>query len=277
MTAQHRKLFVTKASGATEPFSAGKLLYSLKVAGASPKRANEIVEEVRLRLKSGVHTRDIHRMALEFLEGGASSLPARYNLKQALLELGPTGHPFETFVGHVFVSLGYRTQIRQMIRGRCVAHEVDVVARKGNEHIVVEVKFHNHPGFKTDVKTVLYVKARFDDIVAGSARRPHVHQIWLVTNTKFTSEAVTYALCSGIQLLGWNYPVSGSLQRLAEDAGLIPITALTTLSAKNKQQLLSEGTVLCRQLSSERPLSGLSISSAQRQAILREAEAVMRH
>jgi len=248
MKKTRNKPFVIKASGRSEPFSKFKLARSLKRAGAGPKTAERIVVQVAGNLQGGEKTRDIHRLALGLLEKQGDPVAARYNLKEALAELGPTGYPFETFLAHMFKSLGYSAQTRQVLAGRCVTHEVDVVGRRGNDHIIVEAKFHNSAGFKTDVKVALYVKARFDDILAGPARKPHLHKAWLVTNTKFTTQAIKYAECAGLKLLGWNYPINNSLQKIVESAGLVPLTALTGLSHSQKRQLLADNIVLCRDL-----------------------------
>ena len=43
-------------------------------------------------------------------------------------------------------------------------HEVDVVAKKDNMVFFLECKYHNHRGTYSDIKTALYVHARFVDI-----------------------------------------------------------------------------------------------------------------
>jgi len=68
---------------------------------------------------------------------------------------------------------------------------VDVVVRQNGAILYVEAKFHNAAGFKTDLKTVLYVKARLDDIRAArkNAGAQEPMRGMVVTNTKFTSVA----------------------------------------------------------------------------------------
>src|SRR6185436_13429232 len=99
--------------------------------------------------------------------------------------------------------------------GKCVPHEVDLYAshREQNTFLAAELKYHNDPGYKTDLKVALYVKSRFEDIFTCDPKKQvcPIDRGLLVTNTKFTSEAITYAECSGMELLGWGYPTDGTL------------------------------------------------------------------
>ena len=136
----------------------------------------------------------------------------------------------------------------QIVKGVCVEHEVDVLMIKGGETICVEAKFHNTPGFKTDLKVALYVKARIDDIAARPRPGGGTLRGMIVTNTKFSSQAVIYGQCQNMELLSWEEPQGKSLHERIEKTHLYPITALTTLSRQEKSALLAERVVLCRRL-----------------------------
>ena len=137
-----------------------------------------------------------------------------------------------------------------MAEGWCVRHELDVVAVKGEEHFMIECKFHKRMGLKTNVKVALYIKARFDDMHKqweNDKNHGHdFHQAWIVTNTRFTSEAIKFANCTNINLLGWSYPNSESLPELITRLGVYPVTVLSGLNQKQKKLFLSKGLVLCR-------------------------------
>ena len=272
---RNKKILVKKYNGKYEPFSEFKLERSLKRVGSSPKVAKEIVKIIKVGLRDGTRTSQIHDQALNLLSQKRAPLSARYNLKQALLALGPSGHTFENFIGEFLKAKGYSVELRQMVMGKCVMHEVDVVARKGQEHVLVEAKFHNHPGFKTDIKTALYVKARFDDIVKSKLRKPHFHKAILITNTKFTQDAIAYAECEGLELIGWNYPAKGSLQEIIETSGLLPVTSLSSLSLVQQRDLLKNGFVLCHDLVNN-PMSMkiINATNLQENIILDEASKV---
>jgi len=75
-----------------------------------------------------------------------------------------------------------------------------------------------------------------------------VHEGWLITNTKLTSDAIEYANCSGLTVIGWDYPEKGNLQDLILETGVHPLTFLSTLTQGDKNSLLEKGIVMCREL-----------------------------
>ncbi|MGS0527278.1 hypothetical protein ACU8V7_21050 [Zobellia nedashkovskayae] len=44
--------------------------------------------------------------------------------------MGPTGFPFERFIGALLTYSGYETKVGIVMDGICVTHEIDVVAEK---------------------------------------------------------------------------------------------------------------------------------------------------
>lgn len=246
-----RVLYVTKADGTSEPFREEKVIASLVRAGASREDASAIAARIIGRMKSGQTTSAIYAAAFAELRKAARPIAARYSLRRALHDLGPTGFPFEDFVGELFRAEGYRVEVRKTLSGACVPHEVDVFATREDRCMIAELKFHNRPGFKTDVKTALYVEARYHDIKSGAgACTIDAHA--LVTNTKFTDQAIAYGECVGLTLISFSYPRGGSLLDLMDKHRLYPVTALTTLTNAEKARLLESGTVAARTLT-ERP------------------------
>ncbi|MEK7509093.1 MAG: ATP cone domain-containing protein [Patescibacteria group bacterium] len=245
-------ILITKASGEREPFSEMKLRRSLQRVGANPALIETIAARIESELKEGMKTSDIYRMAFALLRKKERPVAARYSLKNALMELGPTGRPFERFVGELLKSEGFETQIARIVQGVCVKHEVDVVGTKSDRHIMVECKFHNRPGLRSDVKIALYVQARFEDIEREWKKRPEhgekFHEVWLVTNTKLTSDATDYAKCVGMTAIGWSYPHGDGLETRIDKHGLHPITCLTSLSGSQKRQLVERDIILCVEL-----------------------------
>ncbi|MEK7565720.1 MAG: restriction endonuclease [Patescibacteria group bacterium] len=237
-------IFITKASGEKVPFNENKVLGSIKRAGISPELFDQVLSHVKSILYDGITTREIHDHIVEFL--GPRGL--KYSLKKAIMELGPSGYPFEKFIAEILCHQGYETITGQIVKGRCVSHEIDVIAQKDKEKIMIECKFHNLPGTRVDVKVALYVKGRFEDV------QGEFTQGWLITNTKFTTDAIDYAKCSGLKLIGWGYPETDNLQYWVENSNLYPVTILTTLSPNQKQQLLSQNIVLCKDLAAQKNL-----------------------
>lgn len=247
-----KEILVTKASGETEPFSDAKLRRSLKRVNVPSATIEKIVEHVQKELKPGIPTSQIYRHAFSLLRKQEHPIAARYALKQAIRELGPSGHPFEKIIGALLASEGFSVEVGQTVQGVCVTHEVDVIAQKGNQHIMVECKFHNQSGIKSDVKISLYIQARFQDVEKSWKQNPthteKFHEAWLVTNTKLTSDAIRYAECVGMKAIGWNYPENESLEIRIDRSGVHPVTCLTTLTSSQKQQLIQKTVILCKDL-----------------------------
>lgn len=265
-------LQVVKASGEKEPFSEEKVRVSIRRAGIPKELQEQVLDHVKSKLYENIKTSEIYHHIVEFL--GTSKAPftkSKYSLKQAIMDLGPTGYPFEDFVAEILKTKGYQTQVRVVLAGKCVTHEIDVIAIKNSEKAIIEVKFHNMPGTKTGIHEALYTKARFNDVV----EKNDFNQAWLVTNTKISQDAITYAVCMGMKVVSWNYPEGESLRDLIENARLHPITALATLSQSQKQDLLENHVVLCKNIC-EQPavLDQLGISEDLKSNIISEAKFV---
>ncbi len=273
------QILVTKETGEVEIFDPRKLVLSLHKAGAGDAQSNEILAHIQGELVNGMTTNDIYRHAFDLLRSSAKNVAARYSMKRAIAELGPNGFPFEKYVAEIFKTKGYESVTDQIVQGNCVEHEVDVVAWKGDELIMIEAKFHNEPGIKSDLKVALYIQARYQDlkdqIFEYGGKKRKLTQWHLVTNTKFTDHAVRYASCQGLSLIGWNYPSKGNLEDLVNEAGLHPLTSLLSLSVSDKRILLGRGNVLCKEVTEEMLLAG-GIDKDKIPSIIEEANAVCR-
>ncbi|MGH7204447.1 MAG: restriction endonuclease [Candidatus Levyibacteriota bacterium] len=238
-------IHVLKADRTREPFSEQKVMDSIKRARIPHSLRGEVLTHVKSKLYEGISTQEIYQHILEFL--GQSPRPyikSRYSLKESIMQLGPTGYPFEDFIARLLESQGYTTRVRQILSGKCVTHEVDVIAEKNGRSAMIEAKFHNSPGIRSEVHVALYTHARFEDVKI----RNHVDEAWLITNTKTTIDANTYALCSGMKVMSWDYPYGASLRDWIEESRLHPITMLTTLSQSQKMTLLDNHIVLCKEI-----------------------------
>ena len=265
------KIIVTKASGEQVPFSVSKLKSSLKKSGAGSKAINEVVEDLKDLLYDGISTKIIYKKAFDLLKQKSTTYAARYKLKTAIFELGPTGYPFEKYLGEILKFNGYTVKVNTPVKGKCITHEVDVVAEKDNKKILIECKFHNERGDNSDVKVPLYVQARFDDIKNGSKGGGNDIQGWLVTNTRFTSDAEKYGGCVGLKLIGWDSPGKESLSQMIDKSGLYPITSLSTITNYEKQGILDRDIVLCRELGDNPEiLADLAIPNVRAKRVMQE-------
>ena len=272
-------MFIIKASGEKELFDEAKLRKSLERTFAVPSEIEHVIAHITDELEDGMTTDHIYRHAFSILkEMKNPQAMRRYSLRRALIDLGPTGFPFEKFLGEIFKSRGYEIALDQTVLGRCVPHEIDVVAYNENKLIMVEAKFHNRVGEKSDLKVALYVKARFDDLAEQNfnyGKNRLLDEGWLMTNTKFTGNAIKYGECAGLRMVGWNYPAKGSVRDLIEDAKLHPVTCLSNISTAERELLLNNGVVLCKQvISNHSELLRLGISEKKAGAIAAEAKEI---
>ena len=272
---QNDGIIITKSSGDKVKFSLNKLRSSLKRTGADRETIDQIIDKVRDELYQGISTKEIYNRAFALLKKKKSHFASKYKLKKAIYELGPTGFPFERFVGSVLKYSGYNVKIGEVLQGKCVTHEIDVVAHKGNETTIIECKFHGEQGINCNVKVPLYINSRYQDVKIHWNTNPKngttLTKAWVVTNTRFTEDAIQYSKCCGLFLLSWDYPENNGLKDRIDRLGLYPITVSTLLSNREKQFLLSRNVVLCRELIHDKfYLDHLGISDARKEKILTE-------
>ena len=242
--------WVKKASGEVVEFDVSKLKQSLFNSGASEELIEKISNTICQNLTETTSTRSIYKKAYQILRSSSSKLAGKYKLKTAILELGPSGYPFEHFVGQLLAYQGYDVEVGIDIQGKCLTHEVDIFAHNSEHVIVGECKHHGNPGYKSDIKVPLYVHSRYHDIIGGlKANGEHRDtECWIITNTRFTSDSEQYGNCYGLKLIAWDFPKKGNLRERVELSGLYPITCLFSLTKREKQILMDEDIVLCRQL-----------------------------
>lgn len=266
---------IVKSSGEKMEFSLDKLRNSLMRSGADDVLVNQISDQVRDELYQGISTKEIYNRAFALLKKSKSVFASKYKLKKAIYELGPTGFPFERFVAALLQYSGYSTEVGKMVNGICVTHEIDVCAEKNNKVNVIECKFHSEEGRNCNVKVPLYIHSRYRDIKGhwdNKKDNPKELDVgWVVTNTRFTSDAVAYGNCAGLYLLSWDFPAENGLKDRIDRLGLYPITVSTLLTDKEKQFLLGRNIVLCQQLIKERFfLDHLGISPNRKKQIWNE-------
>ena len=277
----NNEIDVIKSSGEKAKFSLDRLSVSLSKSGADRHTINDIIEKVQRELYDGISTKEIYNRAYALLKKKGSYLASKYKLKKAIYELGPTGYPFERFIGAILKYSGYETRVSEVMQGQCVTHEIDVVAKKNDSTTVIECKFHSEEGRNCNVKVPLYIASRFKDVKALWDSKPHDTKLdagWVVTNTRFTEDALQYGRCIGLYLLSWDYPKNDGLRDRIDRLGLYPITTSTLLTNREKQFLLNRDVVLCRDLIDDVFfLDHLGISEPRKNRILKELKMLCQH
>lgn len=269
---------ITKADGNIEEFKPQKLVISLRKAGAKSSEIDRILRSIESNLKDGMKTQAIYQHAFQMLQESAEPIAAKYSLRRAVFGLGPTGFPFEDFLGKIFEAEGYKTKRRLMLRGKCATHEVDLAAYSPAHSFIAEAKFHMRPGITSDLQVAMYSYARYLDLASARICKGDtcgIIDLYVITNTKFSQAAIDYARCVGINLLSWDYPKKTSLHDRIEKLGVYPITVITRLSSAQKQQLLLGGIILCSDiLRKPQTLQSLGLSGARINAVLSEVQSL---
>lgn len=248
---------IKKENNEIKEFDIEKFRRSITRPGTSPALIEELVEKVQKNASQFKSSDDIFSYAFELLKEKEPYAAIKYNLKRAILEFGPTGFPFEKFVAEIFKAQGYQTKTNQIVKGWCVDHEIDLIVEKGNEQFMIECKFHNELGYRTHVQVPLYTEARFHDIKKTWTPDNPKHKLmhtWIVTNTSFTYEALKYSNCIGIKLTSWDYPQTENLAHLIVKFNLYPVTALTSLTHKQKSLCIQEGFILAKDIEKNIPI-----------------------
>ena len=271
--------FVRKANGETELFSSEKLERSLKRSGADSEAISEIMKIVTSTLYDGITTGKIYNLAYSQLKKRKNTHVFKYKLKQAIMELGPTGHPFESFIGKIMEIQGYRTEVALTVDGFCVTHEVDVIATKDSIQYIVECKYGKSSDKTVNVQVPLYVKSRVDDIIRKREKikeyEGFIFHGMVATNTRFSPDSISYAECSGLYLLGWDYPAGNGLKDIIDREKIYPITILSSLNHAQKQMLLDTGTVICRQIIKDpKILESLDLNLSKKDRVISELNSV---
>lgn len=274
-----QSIWIEKGDGEKELFNEEKLINSLKKNNVSDKDIHKILLEVNETIHPNISSNQIFKTAYSVLKEIKKDAAIRYSLRRSVLDMGPTGFPFEILLGKVFQKKGYNVQIGHTLQGSCIDHEIDVMAYNKTELIFVEAKFHNDLRTKSDTKTALYVKARYDDLkslkfnIESKDLKPT--DMFIVTNTKFTHNAIKYANCVGLKLVSWNYPEQGNLYSMIEDYNIFPVTVLDSLTQKQKKFLISKKIVDCIELKENiQELKNFNFSEKKINQVLQEVETV---
>ncbi len=270
---------IIKYNGEREKFSLDKLRDSLNRTGADENIIEQVIKKVRDELYQGITTKEIYNRSFSLLKKKKRYLASKYKLKKAIYELGPTGFPFERFIGAVLKYSGFKTEVGKTLKGKCVSHEIDVIAHKNGDTTIIECKFHSSQGLKCNVKVPLYINSRYQDVKKCWNSNPKngttLTEGWVVTNTQFTQDAIAYGKCCGLYLLSWDYPKNDSLKDRIDRLGLYPITVSTLLTKREKLFLLERNVVLCRELVRDYfYLDHLGVSETRKEKILNEVKAL---
>lgn len=242
---------VVKFSGEIVDFNKDKLEKSLLKSGATLEQVQNVLLQIEPVLYDGIRTKEIYKTAFQFLKEEANSCAARYNLRYGLELLGTDGFYFEKFMSHVFKAEGYEVIMNLILEGKCVTHEIDILIKKENQISMVECKFHSSREGVSDVKVPMYILSRFNDL--KKLKHPVFNSVIInhciiVTNTRFSEDALKFANCNELEMLSWNYPNKNGLKSRVEKHKIYPVTCLSTITEDEKIRLLENEVIVISQI-----------------------------
>jgi len=248
-------MYVINSRGEQELFSAQKIERSARRVGASLKLAREIAKEVERKIYNGIPTLEVFKEVKNLLNQAQPIFSLKFNLKQAMKELGPDGFGFEKYVAALLKEAGYTVKLNQFISGGCLSqYEIDFTAEKDGVLKIGECKYHSQAGVAVDQEVALANYARFFDILQGklallkSQQGKKVSSL-LVTNTRFSTRAIKYSECSGVELWGWKHPANNGLEVFIDKNKLYPVNILPSFQkqwtrAFNSRNIILAGDIL---------------------------------
>lgn len=238
-----------KADGTKQLFDREKIVNTCIRMGASREIADEITKKIEMNVYNGIETKKVLRMIFRLLEKYKSAVKHIICLRESLSLLKPKPD-FEHFIQILLREQGYEVAPNQIVRGRCVEHEVDAIARKHGQTYIVEVKHHLSFHTRTGLDESRIAWAILEDVNEGfevGLNDLKIDKAMIVTNTKFSEQAKNYAECKGIHQIGWSSPPYRGLQTMIEEKKLYPITCLKDFIA-TRERLVSKGIILLQQL-----------------------------
>ena len=273
---------IVKHSGDIVDFNPEKLKNSLLKSGAGKQEVETILQAIKSQIYDGISTKQIYKMAFALLKKTANSHAARYNLREAIRLLGPAGFFFEKYIARLFDSEHYETVTNLTLQGKCVSHEIDVLVKKNHAIAMVECKYHVGRDAASDVKVPMYILSRFNDLKERQHiifdKKDSILKCWIVTNNRFTVDAINFAKCSGLNLLSWNYPEDNNLKTKNDNRYLYPVTCLTTLSISEKEKLLILDVILVKEMIHNSDcLEKIGLSPNRIKNVLKEASELCRY
>jgi HJR/Mrr/RecB family endonuclease len=223
--------------------------------GATLAVAESIAEEIETRIYDGIETKKILQMIFRSLRKHKPATRHQIDLRKALSLLNPAPD-FERFIQILLSEHGYEVTPNQIVRGRCVEHEADAIARKNGKTCIVEVKHHYKYHTPTSLDVSRISRAVLEDVTEAyelGLNNLKIDYAMIVCNTKLSEHAKRYADCRGIRHIGWSSPPNHDLQTMIEEKKLYPVTFLKGLNAETRNKLAHNGVILLKQLTEKTP------------------------
>lgn len=248
-------IFVTKADGSKQLFNRNKVVKTCIKLGANKQIAEEIANAIEEQLYDAIPTKTILQMIFKLLRKHHPTIWHLHDLRKGL-SLMNSKPEFERFVQILLNENGFNVTQNQVIKGKCVEHEIDAIVSKNKTTYFVEVKHHVKYHTPTGLDESRIARAILEDVTDGyeiGVNDLKIDQAMIITNTRFSEHAKRYGQCRKILQIGWSSPPNRGLQDLIEEKHLHPISCLTCLKRTTRKKLVSEGIILIKQLVQTKP------------------------
>jgi hypothetical protein len=246
---------VTKANGSIQLFDREKVVKTCLRMGANKQVACEVAAKVERRLFDGISTARILQLIFSFMRKYEPAIGHLFDLRKGL-SLMSSKPEFEKFIQILLAHNGFEVSPNQILRGKCVEHEVDAIARKNGITYFVEAKHHASYHSSTGLDESRIARAVLEDVTEGFVLGKtdlKIDKAMIVTNTRYSDHAIQYGKCRNILQIGWSFPINLGLQNMIEEKNLYPLSCLRDLRGEVRMRLVNSGIVLIQQLNEETP------------------------
>lgn len=272
-------IYVTKADGSKQPFDRNKIIRTCLRLQLNYNDAEKVAREIESKIYNGIPTKKILQMIFKIASNYRSSLKYQTDLRESIALLRPKPD-FEKFVELIFKTLGYKTETNLLLNGACVEHEIDVIAKKDEEILLIEVKHHVNPHKYTGLDVFLEVNSTLEDLREGYKLGTHTYNFTkalVICNTKISEHGKKYAKCKKIEAIAWNYPEEFGLERIIEENKIYPITILKSLEIEEMYKFADAGIITLKQLldNTKNIASKVKLSIKRVQQIQKEAQIIL--
>ncbi|MBI1972048.1 MAG: restriction endonuclease [Candidatus Aenigmarchaeota archaeon] len=222
-----------KADGSLEIFDGSKIIKTCLRSGLDNEESGIVLQHVERKAYDKIPTNALLKMILKEIRKHSKPAAMKYNLRAALAALSPEGVFFEVYIKKLLEEYGYSVEHSKIVKGNCSEHEVDLIAKKGNEKIMVECKHHrNHHTFAGQAEAMV-TWAKFDD----TKGRNGFTGAWLVCNTKISAHAMGYLACKNLKSVCWGNGLNGMI----EGKKLYPVTILGSMAGNSVEKAFNSG------------------------------------
>jgi hypothetical protein len=246
-------MWVKKADGSFQKFDKEKVARTCLRMGTDRQTAYEIADKVEARVYDGIPTSKVLQMIFHYVRINKPHVRNLYDLRKGISLMGSKPE-FEAYVRAILAHAGFEVSPNQLLAGKCVTHEVDGVARKNGFTYFVEAKHHLNYHTPTGLDESRIARAVLEDVVEGFAlgrSNLKIDGAMIVTNTRYSEEAIQYGKCRGILQIGWSSPDGHGLQDLIEGTNLFPLSCLRGLKRDVRDKLVTSGIVILEQVLNE--------------------------